>query len=117
MEDYKTQNKKKSKTFNFVKQNALFFGAFFLVVILIAVFNNKKLLKVYESGKEDVKQFYAENFKPLFTNSSLTNEDVFNFALYQNIPLDKEDKSILQIADDDEGRFSYAVHPKVYEEW
>jgi len=117
MEEKKENTKKRnSKILKLLKQNSLFFGAFFLVVVLVAVFNNHKILKVYESGKENVQQFYSENFKPLFNNSSLTNEDVFNFALYQNIPLDKEDKSVLQISDASDGRFSYEVHPKVYED-
>ncbi|MFH0736275.1 MAG: hypothetical protein V1773_15825 [bacterium] len=42
-------------------------------------------------------KFYAQNLQPLFVTTEITNEDIFNFALYQNLPIDKKENKVLEI--------------------
>ena len=43
---------------------------------------------------------YSKTLKPIFTNEELTKEDVLNFALYNNLPVDKKENKILEVKDD-----------------
>jgi hypothetical protein len=118
MSEFKANNKnKQSNNFRrFIQRNALLIGAFSLVIVLVFIFKNQDIVEVYETGKQNVKQFYADNFKPLISKTPLTNEDIFNFALYKNVPLDKQDKSILQIGENEGEIFTYEVYPDVYKD-
>src|SRR4030066_262550 len=46
---------------------------------------------------------YTENLKPLFITAGLTNEDIFDFALYRKLPLDKERGQYLMIGSNEDG--------------
>ncbi|MEN8193240.1 MAG: hypothetical protein ABFS12_10520 [Bacteroidota bacterium] len=50
-----------------------------------------------------ISDLYLKTLKPLFTNDKLTKEDVLNFALYNNLPIDKVDNKIIEIKNDDNG--------------
>ncbi len=52
---------------------------------------------------ENILSKYTESLSPLFSKTRLTDEDVFNFALYNKLPLDKENKKILNIESDSYG--------------
>jgi hypothetical protein len=46
---------------------------------------------------------YTKGLRPLYSKTEITNEDVFNFALYDKIPLDKQKKKILNLKSDSYG--------------
>ena len=62
------------------------------------------LMIIFKKNSGDVRtiedklvKFYAQNLQPLFVTTEITNEDVFNFALYTNLPIDKKDNKVLEI--------------------
>ncbi|MBL1212368.1 MAG: hypothetical protein HND52_03300 [Ignavibacteriae bacterium] len=75
---------------------------------------NNTLNEFIVEGKSSLVKYYTENLKPLFFKTEITNEDVFNFALHKNIPVDKENKKLLQINSDEESGKSFTIKPGVW---
>ncbi len=100
------------------KNNTIFklipiFGIILLTLVLMLVFKftRNETTSLIEDGKSLLNEFYTENLKPLIFQSELTNEDVFNFALYQNLPLDKEKNKVLQVGSEPAGNEYYEIKP------
>ena len=87
-----------------------------LTILLMIFFRYKKndIGRLIESGKENLISFYAQNLKPLFATTDISNEDVFNFALYQSIPIDKQNNKILTVTNQDADNQVYEIKPTVY---
>mgnify|MGYP000896189243 FL=1 len=84
-----------TKDKNNVRVRTTVVGLILLTIGLMIIFkNNSSNLK---DLPDDLISFYAKNLKPLFYQTSITEEDIFNFALYQNIPIDKQNNKLLQI--------------------
>lgn len=84
-----------TKDKNNVRMRTTVVGLVLLTIGLMIIFkNNSSNLK---NLPENLVSFYAKNLKPLFYQTPITEEDVFNFALYQNIPIDKQNNKLLQI--------------------
>jgi hypothetical protein len=73
--------------------------------------NERDLGTIIEEGKSSLLNLYAENLKPLFFETDLNNEDIFNFALYNNLPVDKENNKVLQLAEDSKRNQVFAIQP------
>jgi hypothetical protein len=58
----------------------------------------------------------AQNLKPLLFQTKITNEDVFNFALFQSLPLDKQKNKVLVISTNEPGENVYEIKPVSYNE-
>lgn len=89
-------------------------SAFVLLTIVLMIFfrmNKKNISSLIEKGKDNLISFYAQNLKPLLTRTEISNEDVFNFALYQSIPIDKENKKVLIISNQQNGNQVYEIKP------
>ena len=56
-----------------------------------------------EQQKTKIAGFYKENLRPLLYAANLTNEDIFNFAVYQQLPLDSSKQQILKLGSDQQG--------------
>jgi len=91
-------NKKKYNIVKFLP----YFGLAALTVALMFFFkyNNYRVDDFIEDNKDGLTSFYTANLKPLFVSNELSKEDVFNFAYYQNLPIDKENNRVLFIKDD-----------------
>lgn len=72
-------------------------------------FGFKGLDNLLDSGKENIESFITDNLRPLFYNTQLTNEDVFNFALFSNLPVNKETNEIVKIEDAGEGKETLTI--------
>lgn len=94
-----------------------FFPAAALLILTIALmffFKNRDIDNIYKDGKQSLVDFYTSNLKPLLFETTLTNEDVFNFAMYQRLPLDKEQNKNLVLnynQDGQSGETFYSVQP------
>lgn len=91
------------------------FPAIALITVTIALMiffriNRQGYTNIQEQGKNLLDQ-YTSNLKPLFASSELNNEDIFNFALYRNLPIDKEKNKILELTTDSEGNDNYVIKP------
>jgi len=56
----------------------------------------------------------AQNLKPLLFHTEINDEDVFNFALYQSLPLDKEKNKVLIVSTNEQGNNIFEVKPAEY---
>ena len=81
----------------------------FSIALLFYFGTNEDALDDLNGLNTEVAAFYSENLKPLFFKTKLSNEDVFNFALYQNLPIDKSENKIIQIETDDVGNELYEI--------
>ncbi len=90
-----------------------------LVVITIALMfyfkeNRGSFGELVDQGRADLVTLYTENLQPFLFGSDLNNEDVFNFALYQTVPIDKERRDVLRLDNSETGKTYYQVLPNTY---
>jgi hypothetical protein len=74
-----------------------------LALMAILKFNPNLIDNIIEQQKSNLAGFYKENLKPLLYAANLTNEDIFNFALYQELPLDSANQQVLKLGYDPAG--------------
>lgn len=88
-------------------------GLAFLTIMLMFYFKESKdgFNDFVEKGKVGIVDFYTENLRPIFYSSQLTNEDVFNFAMYQNLPVDKENNKYLTVGQKTDGTDYFQIVP------
>ncbi len=66
-------------------------------------FNPNFINRMIEEQKTNLAGFYKENLRPLLYAANLSNEDIFNFAMYQQLPLDSSNNQILKLGSDPQG--------------
>lgn len=74
-----------------------------LGLMVLLKFNPRLIDKLIQEQKENIAGFYKENLQPLLYAANLTNDDIFNFALYQQLPLDSANQQILRLGYDPNG--------------
>jgi len=87
---------------------------FILTAALMLFFKNRDVDNIYRDGKKSLMDFYTSNLKPLLLETTLSNEDVFNFAMYQKLPLDKNQNKNLVLSNLSQGNGDetfYSVQP------
>lgn len=107
-------NKKKNNFVKFIP----YFGLAALTIALMFFFkaNKEKYESFIDENKNSLTSFYTANLKPLFVSNELSKEDIFNFAYYQNLPIDKENNRILFINEDsDKGEILEVKHAMIKE--
>ena len=88
---------------------AIGFGLLAIVLMLVLKFNPGILNKLLESQKTKIAGFYQENLRPLFYAANLTNEDIFNFAFYKQLPLNKSTNQYIQLGTDSSGNEFFEI--------
>jgi hypothetical protein len=66
-----------------------------IALMIILKFNPTLIEDIVKQQKTNLSGFYTENLKPLLLTAGLTNEDIFNFALSKQLPLDKSANKFL----------------------
>jgi hypothetical protein len=80
------------------------------IIIMIVLKSNPDLFNnLIEKQKSNITGFYKENLQPLLFAADLNKEDIFNFAMYKQLPLDKDDKQILHIDYDKTGKEFFEI--------
>ncbi len=79
-------------------------------------YNKKPINELIGKGKDNLIAFYTQNLKPLILQTDLSNEDIFNFALYRNLPIDREENKVLEIGYDQSGEEYFEIKPAVVRE-
>lgn len=82
-----------------------------VTVVIVITFSLMVMLKLnpgfinnlIEQQKSNLAGFYKENLQPLLYAADLTNEDIFNFAVYQELPLDSSKNQILKLGNNPSG--------------
>jgi hypothetical protein len=80
-----------------------------LSLMLTLKFNPGFLENIVEEQKSNLAGFYKENLKPLLFAADLTNEDIFNFAFYNQLPLDNSKSQFLQLGLDSSGKEYFEI--------
>lgn len=79
--------------------------ALLTVAIMVFLNFNPDIIKnLVEEQKSNIAGFYKENLQPLLFTSDINNEDIFNFAMYKQLPLDKQNNQYLQLGYDQNGK-------------
>jgi hypothetical protein len=86
-----------------------FYPVLGLIIVTLGVMTVLKLnpgfiQNIWESQKSNLAGFYKENLQPLLYASDVSNEDLFNFAFNQELPLDKKQNQYLVLSYDDSGK-------------
>ena len=59
--------------------------------------------------KSNIAGFYTENLKPLLFAANLNNEDIFNFAFYNRLPLDSTNQKYLSLGYEPNGKEYFEI--------
>jgi hypothetical protein len=93
-----TLNQNSSKKFRLKKWvPAITLSVFTIGLMILLKFNPDFINNFFEKQKSNLAGFYKENLQPLLYAANLTNEDIFNFAMYQQLPLDSNKQQILKL--------------------
>ena len=74
-----------------------------LALMAVLKFNPNLMDNIIKEQESNLVGFYKENLQPLLYAANLTNEDIFNFAVYQELPLDNTNNQILKLGYDTKG--------------
>jgi len=93
-------------------------GLIILTIVLLIIFksNQGQINNLVEEGRGALLGLYTDNLKPLISKTNLTNEDILNFALYKNLPIDKDKKQVLHIENDSPEGEILQLKPSVWRE-
>jgi hypothetical protein len=76
--------------------------------------HKQEISRMLEEGKNNIVSFYTSNLKPLFTQTQISEEDLFNFALYKSLPLDKDKNKVLVLSNDNLGNREYVIKSAMF---
>ncbi|MGE5432441.1 MAG: hypothetical protein ACM3QX_15270 [Syntrophomonadaceae bacterium] len=79
-------------------------GLIALTIALTFYFKVSKFENFVEAQKGSLFSLYTKSLKPLFLGKDVTNEDIFNFAFYHELPLDRQNRQYLQLGIDTLGK-------------
>jgi hypothetical protein len=85
------------------------FLALTVLLMIFLKFNPQIIDRLVEQQKTNLAGFYKQNLKPLLFAADLSNEDIFNFAFYHQLPLDKTNSQYLQLGYDTAGNGFFEI--------
>lgn len=83
-----------------------------LTVALMLFFrsNKKGISSMIEEGKKNLLSLYTGGLRPLVSETEISQEDLFNFALYQSLPINQAKNKVLVLSNND-GQQVYHIKP------
>jgi hypothetical protein len=105
-----TLNQNQSVKFRFKKwMPVVALSVLTIVLMIVLKLNPNFISNMIEEQKSNIAGFYKENLRPLLYAANLSNEDIFNFAMYQQIPLDSNKQQILKLGYDPQGKEYFEI--------
>lgn len=80
-----------------------------IIVMTILRINPNLVNQLWDQQKEAIAGFYKDNLQPVLLAANLTNEDIFNFAFNNELPLDESRKQYLLLGYDDSGKEFFEI--------
>ncbi len=80
-----------------------------IILMVVLKYNPQIINRILEQQRSNISAFYKENLKPLLFTADLTNEDIFNFAFYHQLPLDNKKHQYLQFGSDNNGKQYFEI--------
>lgn len=100
----------------FFRKYSFYIGIGVLTIILVFIFRHKKLGDLVEEGKKGLASLYTKDLRPMIYSNEITNEDVFNFAMFNSLPVNKKENKFLYISQDSLGQNAISFHTSEYKE-
>lgn len=88
---------------------AVALAAVTIILMVVLKINPGLFNKFWEDQKVAIAGFYKENLQPVLLAANLTNEDIFNFALNNELPLDNTRQQYLLLGYDDAGKEFFEI--------
>lgn len=88
---------------------ALIIGSLTIAVMIFLKFSPNVIENLFEQQKSKIAVFYKENLKPLLFAADVSDEDIFDFAFYSQLPLDKSQGQYLLLGYDDKGNGIFEI--------
>lgn len=85
------------------------FSGLAIVLIFVLSINPAFIKNIIEEQKGNLADFYKANLKPLLYAANLSSEDIFNFALNEELPLDPSNSQILKLSYDQTGKEYFEI--------
>lgn len=79
------------------------FAVLAVALMVLLKFNPNLINDIIKQQQSNLEGFYKENLQPLLYAANLSNEDIFNFAVYQELPLDSANSQLLKLGYDPAG--------------
>ncbi|HPI37185.1 MAG TPA: hypothetical protein PK397_04495 [Ignavibacteriaceae bacterium] len=108
MENLKDE-KESPFSFNTIKKPVIAFSLLTLFFMVFWKYNPDFFDKFISEQQTNIIDFYTENLQPLIFAGTLTNEDIFNFAMNKELPLNKENNQLLSISKDEYGNEVFEI--------
>ncbi len=80
-----------------------------IIIMVVLKFNPGLIDHMWEDQKVAIEGFYKENLQPVLLAANLTNEDIFNFAFNNELPLDNTRQQYLLLGYDDSGKEFFEI--------
>lgn len=88
---------------------AFTFSGLAVALIFVLSINPQLIKNLIEKQKGNLADFYKSNLKPLLYAANLSTEDIFNFALNEELPLDPSNSQILKLSYDQTGKEYFEI--------
>jgi len=88
---------------------AVGFGVVTVLLMFVFRYNPDVINNIVKEQHSNLAGFYKENLKPLLFSADLTNEDIFNFAFYHRLPLNKNQNQVLQLGYSGDGKEFFEI--------
>ncbi len=80
-----------------------------IMLMVVLKYNPGFINNIVEKQKSNISDFYKQNLKPLLYAADLTNEDIFNFAFYHQLPLDNSKHQYLYLGSGPNGNKYFEI--------
>ncbi len=107
-------DKKKNILTELLRKNSLLISALALSVILMFVFKKNNVTSILNDKSTFLSNLELIDFRPLFDDKTLTNEEVFHFLMHNQIPLDGKKDRVLKIQERSPSVYSYNIRTADY---
>jgi len=98
----------------YLRKYSFYIGLIGLTVVLVIIFRHKRLDDLVAEGKKGLASLYIRDMKPMIYTNEITNEDVFNFAMFNSLPINKKENKFLYVSQDSLGKSAISFHNSEY---
>jgi hypothetical protein len=88
-------------------------GAVTVLVMTVLYLNPNIISDFWKEQKTAIAGFYKENLQPVLYAADLTNDDIFNFAFNNQLPLNDSRDQYLHLGYDDSGKEYFEIRPAI----
>ena len=89
-------------------------AVFTVFLMFLFKFNTKDIDRLIEKQRFNIVDLYAKNLKPILYNADVTKEDIFNFAFYNELPIDKVNHQYLSLGTEKNGKNYFEIKNASY---